>query len=382
MSDIRESFNPLVPLALKGFRAMAGADGVFCHAARRGAGGGLKTAGRSYRYTAMSVVGLAMQERLGNTAGLPLDRCCDALVSWIEGGAPLGDAGLALWALSARRDGRAEQVARRLGEPALAGQVGAADSMALGWLLAGLGAAGEEDSGGAALRSLAGAACEELFARQAGSGLFRLGSARFRKNVFAWRSAARLASFASTVYPTIGLAYYARAAGSAPALEAARRAADALCRLQGPQGQWWWICDAATGAPVVRYPVYSVHQDGMGPMALLAVCLAGGPKDEYLRAAARSVAWLESRPELPGEPLIEPDRGAVWRAIQRDRPDRTGGFGLGRRERFRMNLAAWTGLPDTRPWSTGYVCEECRPYHLGWILTADAMAAGIRETFH
>jgi hypothetical protein len=64
----------------------------------------------------------------------------------------------------------------------------------------------------------------------------------------------------------------------------------------------------------------------------------------------------------------------IWRAIQRDEPSRTADFGLGRAERLRMHLAAWTGLADKRSFSDGFLCDECRPYELGWILVAGAMA--------
>jgi hypothetical protein len=250
--------------------------------------------------------------------------------------------------------------------------------MALGWLLTGLAAAVEHRLAGEALRGLADAACEQLLSRQATGGLFPLGSGAFRKNIFQWRINARLGSFASQVYPAVGLACYSRAAGDDQALAAARRTAEALCALQGPQGQWWWIYDVATARPVVKYPVYSVHQDAMGPMALLSVALASGLSDQIPPAVFRSVAWLSGQEELPHVELIDAELGVVWRAIQRDPPQRTGEFGLGRREWLRMNLAAWTGRPDNRPFATGYVCDECRPYHLGWILAADAMAATLK----
>ncbi len=379
-TDIRERFSMLVPLAMNGLTAMGAPDGVFCQTAWRNPDGGIRPVGRSLRYTAMSVVGLAMQQRLGNRTDLPLDRCCEQLAAWAEapGTAPC-DVGLALWALAEQRHSSAGPVAQRLAQMTETEAVlDSQDTMGLGWLLTGVAVAGREGLADNRLWRLGDAVRERLLARRhARSGLFRLGSGRFRKNILAWGMAARLASFASQVYPTVGLAYYARAAGCETALNAAREAADMLCRLQGPQGQWWWIYHAASGRPVVKYPVYVVHQDGMGPMALLAACLADGAKDEYLTAVDHSLAWLEDHPELPAEPLVDPDRGVVWRAVQRDRPDRTGGFGLARRERFRMNAAAWTGLPDLREFQTGYVCDECRPYHLGWILVADALAAAL-----
>ena len=47
----------------------------------------------------------------------------------------------------------------------------------------------------------------------------------------------------------------------------ARPHASASCRV--PHGQWWWHYDVRDGSVVERYPVYSVHQHAMAPMALL-----------------------------------------------------------------------------------------------------------------
>ena len=106
--------------------------------------------------------------------------------------------------------------------------------------------------------------------------------------------------------------------------------ADALCRLQGPAGQWWWIYDVERGTPAIRYPVYSIHQDAMGPMALLAVSLASEHKRDYTDAIWKSLngfttvlsvqirrLWI-TMPELYGEPssvttLPEPvDMDSDW----------------------------------------------------------------------
>ncbi len=52
--------------------------------------------------------------------------------------------------------------------------------------------------------------------------------------------------------------------------------AAAICGLQGPEGQWWWHYDTRNGSVVEGYPVYSVHQHAMAPMALLDLREAGG----------------------------------------------------------------------------------------------------------
>ena len=374
----------LIPVALHGLERMLSPDGAsFCQKARPGQNGQLQFVGRSNRYSAMTLIGLAMQEHLGRTTGIPTDKVYDRLVDWVERDARSGDAGLVLWALALKNDPRAERVAKIIAasEEEHTGSPSARNSASMGWLLTGLSVAIREGIGGERLPAVADRVYELLLRnRNETTGLFSLTGAEFRKNLLKWRMNARLGSFASQVYPTIGLSYYAMASGSEQPLRLAEQTADALCRLQGPEGQWWWIYDTKKAEPAMRYPVYSIHQDAMGPMALLAVSMASEGRKDYSLAIRKSLDWLDQHPECPGQKLIDRDAGVVWRAIQRDEPARTGAFGLGPGEWIRMNLSAWTGLPDRRAFRGGYICDECRPYQLGWILVAAAMFSAWEES--
>ena len=42
------------------------------------------------------------------------------------------------------------------------------------------------------------------------------------------------------------------------------RCAHGLCQAQGALGQWWWHYDSLRGRVFEGYPVFSVHQHGMG----------------------------------------------------------------------------------------------------------------------
>jgi len=366
----------LAPLAARGLQGMfLPSKGAFCDRAKVGNDGSFLRLGVSNRYTAMALVGIASQQRLGLTIDLPLDDAWRQMVDWAEARAQLGDVGLVLWALALRGDSRVAQVADAVAarQEELFGQLASYQSMSLGWFLAG---ASEAMSAGAVPNGLAETAeraCDRLLANRCSeTDLFCFGDMPYRRNILRARVNRRLGSFASQVYPIVGLAKYAAACGNEIARSAATGCADRLCQLQGPAGQWWWIYHAVTARPVVRYPVYGVHQDAMGPMALLSAsetCVR-----DYSRPIRMGLAWLHDHPECPEIGMIEEESGLVWRAIQRDKPTRTGGFGLGLRERTRMVRAACFPAEDRRSFKAGYRCDECRPYHLGWILLASAMA--------
>jgi len=366
----------LVPVALKGLRRMFAPDRCgFRSTLRLDHDGQLQAQGLSDRYAAMALIGLAARESRGAAVDLPLEPLWDRLTAWAAREARLGDAGLVLWGLCVRGDERAEEVAAGLSRRAkeLFAQLPGRQSMSLGWLLAGIGQAMRKGLAGG-LEDIARRACAGLLAnRSPRTGLFCFGESRLRRNFLRARMNRRLGSFAAQVYPIVGLAAYAAASGSEEVLQAALGCADRICQLQGPEGQWWWIYDVRTGGVAVRYPVYAVHQDAMAPMALLWAARARGQPGRYASALNKGLDWLSRHPELPQAEMIDAERGVIWRAIQREDPARTGAFGLGRGDRLRMAASAWTGWEDRRSFTGGFRRNECRSYHLGWVLLAAAL---------
>ena len=370
----------LVPAAEKGLPGMflPGRD-LFCFKAEGGGGGELRLRGESPRYSAMVLIGAqALEGAREEWEGIPLRRVRKALLEWARGGAEPGDLGLVLLALLGGGGEGVEETLERI----LADRGSFLDrgkgftTMEMGWLLWGLAAAWRAGAGGGSLEETALALGERLLSCQRErAGLFSFGADLRRKNLHAALRDRRLGSFASQVYPILGLAELARASGERGFAAAAVRCADRVRALQGPQGQWWWIYHAGKGRVALKYPVYSVHQDSMGPMALLA---AGGA-EEYGEAVLAGLEWFDGRPEVPGPSLVDPEKGFIVRAVQRDDPDSTGKLGLGKGELRRLALAAWTGREDRRPAGRLVLCPECRPYHLGWILYARALLARERE---
>jgi hypothetical protein len=177
--------------------------------------------------------------------------------------------------------------------------------------------------------------------------------------------------FADQAYAVQALARYAAATGDAEALASAGRCADRLVALQGERGQWWWHYDWRYGRVVEAYPVYSVQQYAIAPMALLELWEAGGP--DHREAVARGLTWLLRHPEARGE-LILDDAGVVWRTVSRREP---------RKLVRKMRSAASAARPGRRlGWldalfPPGRIDQECRPFELGWILYAWHAAAPV-----
>jgi ubiquinone/menaquinone biosynthesis C-methylase UbiE len=263
----------------------------------------------------------------------------------------LDDEGLFLWWKALAGEGGVEPSLERIA--AAIPRLGAEDSQTLAFLLMGL-ASGREATGRA--RQLADEVAAHLLARQSATGLFATVARRDAVSTFNYQ-----------VYSSLGLATYGGKRGRGDAVEAARACCDRLCRLQGPQGQWWWTYDIDRGTVADKYPVFTVHQLGMAPLALLAVGRISG--DDFRPWVRRGARWVAGPNEV-GQPLITAGDATVWRSVRRWGAQHPWASAVLLRlawHRFGRLAALWPGKEINR---------EHRPYEYGWLLAALAEARG------
>jgi hypothetical protein len=175
-----------------------------------------------------------------------------------------------------------------------------------------------------------------------------------------------IANFADQIYAVQGLAFASKVLGEGAALETARKLAGRLVELQGPLGQWWWHYDSRSGLVAEPFPVYSVHQHAMAPMALMAVEAAGG--GEFAEAIGRSHDWL-TRNEL-GVNMIDEGAQTIWRDVEHG-----DGAVLVKLRHVRSLLGLYPrGVRERQPMLK--LNRETRPYEWAWCLYAGAIAGG------
>lgn len=171
----------------------------------------------------------------------------------------------------------------------------------------------------------------------------------------------RIVSFGAVVYFLKALREYAEATGDARAAQLFRGGVERMLAIQGPQGEWPWMIDVASGIPLDVYPVFAVHQDAMAMLFLHPALDDGVPGVED--AIARSLAWVDGANELD-EPMSIDEPPLLWRSIRRDE-------GLRPQRRFARSLArSLAGRAGRYGSARAVVNRECRSYHPGWILYA------------
>jgi hypothetical protein len=328
--------------------------------------------GENAYYSAASMVGILAQPAVSPDSVVPVGKALDALLAVCDRdqGPPL--LSTTLWAGAIAGDPRAARLVTSLNQSL---DVEQAESAALGQVLRGLVAGAEAfpEVRDAALDLGQRCATELLDRHSAHSRVFR--AMPRRPSGIRTMLGARITSFASQVYPLLGLASLYAYRGDTPP-PALRQTAEHLVEAQGPLGQWWWLYSPSTATVLEGYPVYSVHQDGMAFMGLVPVEQLG--EGSYAEALALGLDWLDGHNELSLS-LVEDEPPFICRNIQRMGSDADAPFGISRSNFYR------TVSRSLRPGSVSdqtvvapeelEPLRECRSYHLGWLLYAYALTS-------
>ncbi len=331
---------------------------TFCHCIRRGEQGD-RTEGTSVRYAATVLIGLAEHpDSLAREVlhGQDSSDLCASLIAGLCEQSELGEVALTLWAARAMNHPdapKALEVLRRV-KP----QACDAPTVEIAWSLSALVADEREVARDDDLARL----ITDRLLRSFNDETSLFSHIPFDGNASSMRS--HVACFADLVYPIQALSFYHQYDGDSDALAAATRCAQRMCDGQGALGQWWWHHDVRNGQCIEAYPVYSVHQDSMAPMALLALRKAAGVC--HADAIARGLRWLENSPEIDGS-LFDKDADLIWRKVARREPGKLVRGLQATASKVHPSLrvpAANTIFPPT------YIDYETRPYHMGWILYA------------
>lgn len=312
----------------------------------------LVPAGTSIRYAAITALGLrhlpedTQREVLGGeTAGDLIGRLAGQLGEISN----LGDAALVAWAVAEGRNEDLDAALRRVAE--LDDPQRPAPVIEAAWVVTALAAARKA----ADVEARLDRARARLLGARAAVYPHVIGGGQpwYRGHV---------GSFADQVYPLQAFARLHATADDPQALAAAEAVASAICAAQGRAGQWWWHYDSRDGSVVEGYPVYSVHQHAMGPMALLDLADAGGT--DHADAISRGLSWLAGPPETT-EAMILDDPPTTWRKVARADPRKAV---RGARAAATAIRPGWRLGALDKIFPAGTVDHECRPYELGWLL--------------
>jgi|tagenome__1003787_1003787.scaffolds.fasta_scaffold20987282_3 hypothetical protein len=350
----------LVRVAVNGLPQMFDTEKqLFCYSLKQSKNGFVRT-GISHRYTVITLMGLHRLEQSGQRSPIKIRPVLDALfanTSWLNN---IGDLGLLLWLCALVAPERVSEIESKFDLGSALGRyqdAKQARTMELAWFLTGL-CHWSLSMPDVQLRiqPLAFETFRLLCRNQGTRGAF---AHMATDKSLSGRIRGHIGSFADQVYPIYAMSKFFQAYGEDGAAKRAISCAQLICEAQGPLGQWWWHYDSATGTVAEGYPVFSVHQHGMGPLTLFA--LHEATQSDFTANAYKGLEWLERRNELTVD-MKDATESLYWRSIFHPAVPRYWNALTSPREK-RTKVQVHDGLK---------VRLECRPYELGWLLYAFA----------
>ena len=360
----RERLRELIAFSNAGLVPMFDAqEQLFCNRLVPSSNGYVRE-GISQRYTVMTLLGLREMELAGVESLTDIQTSFDALLhktEWVQG---IGDLGLLIWAVSVFDPSRLDNLLDTFQVESATSRYADANearTMELAWFLTGLSyAAGTSIKLRARLTHLSVETLARLRDNQGAHGFFgHMGTAKS----LAGRVRGAIGSFADQVYPIFAISKYAQFFRTDEPLQPAVACADAICRAQGQHGQWWWLYDARSGRVASRYPVYSVHQHGMAPMALFAAQEASGKNFDAF--VYKGLNWIYGDNEL-GVDMRDNAQSVIWRCIRSVRQQS---------KYVEVARTLVRAGAQSIPAHQLHVLKEQRPYEYGWLLYAFAQRA-------
>lgn len=329
---------------------------LFCYRVKRRKEG-IEREGLSVRYTIISLLGLHQIEKYGRDSPINTQGVLCGLISRAMEIDSIGDLGLLLWLCALSSPQSLEEIYRRIDIQGSLSRYPDAVQMKtteLAWFLTGLSymtLTGSPSFKGQ--KDLVAQTYKLIKDNYGHRGVFR----HQGKNTIKGLLRGRMGCFADQVYPIYAFSKFAVAFNNKEALEIALECGYAICKLQGPLGQWWWHYDSVTGKVLGRYPVYSVHQHGMAPMALFALSDATGKN--FDAPIYKGLEWVVGENEL-GFNLVDTIENVIWRSFYR--------------KNYKMRLEEILSLSQLKKNARGsddlIILFESRPYCMGWFLYA------------
>jgi hypothetical protein len=312
----------------------------------------------SQKHTVIALLGLHRFAESGETLPFDTRAIQDAVFrdrSWVKSAEDLG---LLTWLAAVRLPDRLGAVIDEFSfRTALTnyedGRQGR--TVGLAWFLAGIAhAALAQPARVSELTDVAVDVYRLLQGNQSRNGIFgHAASARFPTDAVC----SRFGTFYDQVSAIYALSAFAKAFQIEEPLESALASANSICALQGDLGQWWFLYDKNTGCVVSRYPVLSVHQDGVAPSALMALGEATGRS--FDPAILKGLSWITGANEM-GVDLRSQDPASIWDSMDFEK----------RIARYWDAALSFVNISRQGRVDGLTIRHEARPDHFGWLLNA------------
>ncbi len=227
-------------------------------------------------------------------------------------------------------------------------------TMELSWLLIGiLMASTFNETFKTSIGNLPGKLYKLIRNNYGGNGIFKHSS----DDSFNGKLRSAIGNFADQVYPIYAFVLFSKLMKNEEALLIAEETAQKICELQGDDGEWMWHYSVKTGDVLSKYPIYSIHQSALAPIALYSIQMATGKN--YEKYIFKGLDWL-TKNSLNTD-MVCKDHNSIWNSI-----------GPYKTYRKVKSTLSHLGFNSNYEYKNLKVLRECWSYQFGWILYAFA----------
>lgn len=340
-------------IALARLPELQAADGLFRAPARVESAGQEGPAPSALRAGAVVLLGLLRADEAGVAHPFSSGALRTRILGDLGPESTAGELGLALWAES-RADGNAVGEITGLLEGRIGGRHDRLELDQLSWVVTGLAEAAVRIGTGDGAGSLLDGSLGELLSRIDPDTDFLRESGTGHRN--------RTTPVSSQFHALIAIGQAVRAGRDDEAGEGAARLGDALVGIQREDGAWPGLIDPQHGEAAAIYPVLTVTQVALAPIALRIAAEAGAGED-FQGVVGRGLEWVQGGNPLGFDLIHEKeqrlDRGIVPR--REAGPVSRSISSAGRRLRRRP--------PEPRPEAL-ILDPDVSSEDLGWVLEA------------
>ncbi|MCB0748945.1 MAG: hypothetical protein KDC90_15910, partial [Ignavibacteriae bacterium] len=309
--------------------------------------------GRNTRYTLINLLGLHKANSHGIKSYIDLKKIVKEQIEKVNTYEGIGELGLLIWAISLISPEDSLKLLTKIDFNNALNQFNDAKAgytMELSWFLTGLLFAStfnEKFKG--SVETLPPKIYAKIRKNYGGHGIFQ----HEDTNNLEGKIRANIGSFADQVYSIYALSLYSQQYHNEEALLITTECANKICELQSENGEWQWQYDSQTGKVVSYFPIHTVHQVALAPMALFAAQMASG--NNYNKFILKGINWLTENKFLQNQ-LIDKSNNAILNKITPVLNSKLYSF---------INLLGIELKPNINKLKINY---ESSSYDFGWIL--------------
>jgi hypothetical protein len=264
------------------------------------------------RYTLINLIGLQKAQSHSFSVNLDITKILKSKFDNLDSINNIGDLGLLLWAISLISPEFATQLLTKINLNEVLNEFKDSKSgytMELSWFLTGLLFASTfNEKFKNSIDNLPNIVYKRIRKNYGGNGIFQ----HEDKNNFEGKLRANIGTLADQLYSIYALSLFSQQMNNEEALLIAKECSEKICLHQGKYGEWDWQYNSEDGNVVNRFPIHSVHQLALAPMALFSIQMASGV--EFTENIFKSINWLCENPKLQKQ-IIDKKNNAIWNKV-------------------------------------------------------------------